>query len=461
LRRFERVSRELALELPKVRPMGPDAPLLARRLARYRQQGLLRTGAPVPARPSAESGTGATPTGTGATGTLAGRTSASAGAADRAALLARALGGRVETTEAGHVVWLEDEMELPFDLGPLAALPYPVDPCRPLVCLDTETTGLGTAAGTLVFLVGLGIWDGTRLRIRQLFLPEQSDEPSFLTALAGALPADAWLVTYNGRTFDWPLLETRYRLHGRAAPAHAGHFDLLPVARQLWRHRLPDARLATVEAAVADVRRESDLPGQFIPERYFDYLRSGRGALLRDVASHNRQDVVSLAYLLVELATRLASPAARRDAHPGDVSALGRAFVRHGRLQEGLECYETALGRFTVSSGESRQLAQLVWDRARLLVRLGRRHEAAGAWLDLALGRGHLAATAWIELAKYREHVAKDLEGAMSACREAESFAARSRLRGLRLVAVEHDLARRMARLRRRLSRRAILRNAA
>jgi tetratricopeptide (TPR) repeat protein len=183
--------------------------------------------------------------------------------------------------------------------------------------------------------------------------------------------------------------------------------------------------------------------------------------LLRDVAMHNRQDVVSLAYLLVELATRLASPAARHNAHPGDVIALGRTFVRHGRLQDGLECYETALGRFTVSSGESYELAQLVADRARVLARLGRRHEAAGAWLDLALGRGYLAAAAWIEIAKYREHVAKDLEGALRAANEAAALAARSRLRGMRLLAVEHDLPRRMVRLRRRISRRAPLREAA
>jgi hypothetical protein len=417
--------------------MGPDAPLLARRLARYRQQGLLHKGVPPEQTARVDPARG------------------------RAHLLAEALGGRIETADAGEVVWVEDRLELPFDLGPLAGLPYPIDPCRPIVCLDTETTGLGTAAGTLVFLVGLAIWDGNRVWIRQLFLPEQSHEPGFLTALAGAIPEDAWLVTYNGRTFDWPLIETRYRLHGRAAPAHAGHFDLLPVARQLWRHRLPDARLATVEAAVADVRRHGDLPGELIPERYFGYLRSGEAAMLREVAIHNRQDVVSLAYLLVQLATRLASPAARRAAHPGDVTALGRAFVRHGRLADGLECFETALGRFTVSSGASRELAQLVADRARVLARLGRRHEAAGAWLDLAMGRGFLAAHAWIEIAKYREHVARDLEGAMHAAQEAGALAARSRLRGARMPAIERDLVRRMARLRRRINRSAALRTAA
>jgi uncharacterized protein YprB with RNaseH-like and TPR domain len=435
--------------------MSADAPLLARRLARYREQGLLQRGlqaggnvagerhsvpgAPIrPARPGATLDPDA-----------------------RASLLAQALGGRVESTTTGPVVWLESRLEITIELDRLMALPYPIDPFRPLVCLDTETTGLGTAAGTIVFLVGLGSWDGSNYVVRQLFLPEQSVERGFLDALEGALPRDAWLITYNGRTFDWPLLETRYRLHGRCAPAHAGHLDLLPVARQLWRHRLPNARLATVEAAVADVRRHSDLPGQFIPDRYFGYLESGRAALLRDVALHNRQDVVSLAQLLVEMTTRLASRAGRRLAHPGDVGALGRAFVRHGRLQDGLECYETALEKSISSSGASLQLAQLVADRARLLARLGRRHEAAGAWLDLALARGYLSAAAWIEVAKYREHVQRDPLEALRAADEAATLAARSRLRGLTLRAVERDLGKRRARLRRKISARKGLQAAA
>ena len=124
-------------------------------------------------------------------------------------------------------------------------------PDVPLVCLDTETTGLATAAGTVAFLVGLGWWDGTSFRQVQLLLPDQADEPALLEALAALIPADAWLVTYNGRGFDWPLLVARYRMDRRARPPLAGHLDLLPFVRRVFRHRMTDARLKTVEDRAA------------------------------------------------------------------------------------------------------------------------------------------------------------------------------------------------------------------
>ncbi len=105
----------------------------------------------------------------------------------------------------------------------------PVDPAPPLVCLDTETTGLGTAAGTVPFLVGVGAWEGDRFRVRQLLMPDHPSERALLDLLRDLLPAGATLVTYNGRTFDWPLLVTRYRMHGQAAPRYGQHLDLLIV----------------------------------------------------------------------------------------------------------------------------------------------------------------------------------------------------------------------------------------
>ncbi|HET7678073.1 MAG TPA: ribonuclease H-like domain-containing protein, partial [Candidatus Limnocylindrales bacterium] len=141
----------------------------------------------------------------------------------RAGQLAAAVGGRVEQGPAGPVVVVESAGEVPLDHERLATLPYPIDLQRPLVCLDTETTGLGTAAGTLVFLVGLGSWDGQRFVVRQYLLPDHPDEPAFLDAVAAAIPDGAWLVTYNGRGFDWPLLVTRFRMQRRPPPLHAGH----------------------------------------------------------------------------------------------------------------------------------------------------------------------------------------------------------------------------------------------
>ncbi|MEA2676162.1 MAG: uncharacterized protein QOJ81_303, partial [Chloroflexota bacterium] len=261
---------------------------------------------------------------------------------DHARALAEVLGGRVDRTSRGAVVWVETQSEVPVDRGALCALPYQAGADQPFVCLDLETTGLATAAGTVAFLVGLGFWDGSRMSVRQLLLPDHADEQAFLDALVDALPADPWLVTYNGRTFDWPLLTARFRLHRRAAPSYAGHLDLLPIARQLWKHRTGNARLATIEDAVCAVVRNGDLPGALIPERYFGYLRSRRGELLWDVVEHNRQDIVSLGLLLAVLGG-YASPANWGQLHPGDLSGLARGFVARGRFDDALGCVEAAL----------------------------------------------------------------------------------------------------------------------
>ena len=127
---------------------------------------------------------------------------------------------------------------IPVDRERLAALPGQPPPQAPLVCLDTETTGLATAAGTVAFLIGLGWWEGDRFRQVQLLLPDHADERALLTALAATIAPSAWLVTYNGRGFDWPLLVARYRLARRSAPLHDGHLDLLPIVRRLFRHRM-------------------------------------------------------------------------------------------------------------------------------------------------------------------------------------------------------------------------------
>jgi hypothetical protein len=337
------------------------------------------------------------------------------------------------------------------------------------VCLDTETTGLGTAAGTLVFLVGLGRWEGGRFVVEQLVLPDHPDEPAFLAALDDAIPRGAWLVTYNGRGFDWPLLATRYRLHRGPSPELAGHLDLLPVARQLWRHRLSDARLATVEAGVIGVRRGDDLPGALIPARYLEYLQTDRPEPLRAVLRHNAQDVVSLGLLLAHLGDRLADPDARRAEHPGDVAALGRAYARRRRFDEAIACCDAAHHEAGGGGGRDRstdgmgqrapgcgamERERIAADRARILRLAGRREAARAAWLDLACGAGRLAAHAWIQVAKHDEHVRRDPAGALAATERAARIVERDRFLDRASVAVKGDLPRRLARLRGKVERR-------
>ena len=257
--------------------------------------------------------------------------------------LARTVGGEVVSMAGGLVVRCTTEpREIPLDRAGLAGLPGQPPPGVPLVCLDTETTGLATATGTVAFLVGLGWWEGDAFHQVQLLLPDHADEPALLTALAGYIPLDGWLVTYNGRGFDWPLLVTRYRMARRAAPLHGGHLDLLPVVRRLFRHRLEDARLRTVETGLLGMVRHGDIDGSEIPGRYLGFLRGGPAEPLAAVVRHNDQDVRSLARLLVLLASGYGTPEARRTAPAGDLGGLARAYARAGRLSEALECYDVA-----------------------------------------------------------------------------------------------------------------------
>ena len=368
---------------------------------------------------------------------------------DHAHALADILGGE---SHSGIVV-TDSTFDLPIDRHSLAALPYPIDASRPVVCLDLETTGLATAAGTLAFLVGLGVWHGDRLVVHQLLLPDHPHEPALLSHLSDYLPPGAWLVTYNGRTFDWPLLVARYRMHRRDPPPLAGHLDLLPVARQLWRHRTGDARLATIESAICAVTRDDDLPGALIPDRYFSYLRSRRGELLRDIVEHNRLDIVSLGRLLAILGSAFASPSAWPSQHPGDLAGLARGYLRRRRPDEALRCVEAALSAAAWSDGIVGGAVlhrHLSAERARLLARLDRREESYAAWLQIAERGGPGAALAWLHIARHREHRLRDIDGALDACRQASAVAERARVWDRPMLATEADLARRVARLRRR-----------
>ncbi len=234
-------------------------------------------------------------------------------------------------------------IEIPLDRERLARLPGhpPVD--APLVCLDTETTGLATAAGTLAFLVGLARWEGDRFRQVQLLLPDHADEPALLAEISRWVTPDAWLVTYNGKGFDWPLIEARYRLAGRAAPVHAGHLDLLPFVRKVFKHRMENARLRSVETELLGVSRIGDVEGWEIPQIYLEVLRGGPIGPLAGVVIHNEKDVRSLGLLLAHVEHKYADRASRHEAPRGDLAGLARAYARIRQHDEALECLDDAL----------------------------------------------------------------------------------------------------------------------
>jgi hypothetical protein len=171
----------------------------------------------------------------------------------------------------------------------------------------------------MAFLVGLGWWEGDRFRQSQLILPDQPNEPAMLAMIEAHIPPSAWLVTYNGRGFDWPLLVTRYRMARRPAPAHTGHLDLLPFVRRVFRHRMVDARLRTVETELLGRRAARGRRGLADPGPLPRLPPAGIVEPLVEVVRHNREDVRSLARLLADVVARFAADATLAEADPGDL----------------------------------------------------------------------------------------------------------------------------------------------
>ncbi len=208
---------------------------------------------------------------------------------------------------------------------------------------DFETTGLSGGTGTIAFLAAVARRDGEGLAVRQLFLEDYPGELAFLEALLGEFDEDAVLVTYNGSSFDLPLLRTRCVMNGRRAPARP-HIDALFAARRLWKRVHGGASLGLLEREVLGVEREEDVPGSMIPGLYFSYLRSGDEPLMRAVLSHNAEDVASLAALLARADSIFSEPRARAHSSSVDRAGLGRTLLAVGREPEGEELLEAALG---------------------------------------------------------------------------------------------------------------------
>ncbi len=196
-------------------------------------------------------------------------------------------------------------LQEPFGDSDLTALPFaserllPWGAAEPPCFLDLETTGLAGGTGTYAFLAGIGTLEKRTIRVRQLFLATPARETEWLEVLEDLIPDGAGFVTYNGRRFDLPLLQTRAILaRRRTFRPGSPHLDLLGIARALWRCRLPSCRLAEVERSILGVQREtSDVPGWQIPSLYADFLKSGDAFPLSGVFLHNRLDILSLAAL--------------------------------------------------------------------------------------------------------------------------------------------------------------------
>ncbi len=289
-----------------------------------------------------------------------------------------------------------------------------VDPRRMLL-LDTETTGLAGGTGTLPFLVGLGWFEDESLRIEQLFLRRPGEERPILRSLAERLAECSLLVTYNGKSFDWPLVRTRFVMSRVPMPAPPPHLDLLHCARRVYKRRLAQVRLVHVEEEVLGMHREHDVDGAEIPGIYLAYLRGETDPRLHRVIEHNANDLVALAALLAHAGGGFDSPRPRDDPrdHLGYALVSERArdperatrFAWAAALGGGdRECALTACllaARLARRRGDAD-------DEERALREAFRTVERASGPLD-----GELLARVHLELSKHYEHRRKDPEQAL------------------------------------------------
>jgi uncharacterized protein len=267
--------------------------------------------------------------------------------------------------------------------------------------LDTETTGLAGGTGTYAFLIGVGSIEPAGFRLRQFFMRDYGEEASQLYRLAEYLAQFDVLVSYNGKAYDQPLLETRFRMARARHPFdRMEHLDLLFGARRLWKLRLESCRLVDLENQILGVERQGDLPGEMIPYCYFGYLRTKRAFDLVPIFHHNAIDILSLACLtaIVPLAFRSPETAALR--HGADFVGLARWLSSTGRHDEAVRLLRRAVAMGLPDA----LLFKTLWDIAALEKRLGREDLALAAVTELAGSRNPYRARALEALAKHYEH---------------------------------------------------------
>jgi uncharacterized protein len=265
--------------------------------------------------------------------------------------------------------------------------------------LDIETTGLSGGTGTYAFLVGIARVEKDHIHLAQFFMRDPAEEPAHLHAVEEFLATCEVLVTFNGKAFDAPLLATRYATHGWKNPlAGVAHLDLLHLSRRLWRDRLPNRSLGSLEVDILGLPRTSnDIPGWMIPEMYFEYIHTGDARPLENVFYHNAVDVISLVSLLNHIAHLVDDPLHAQIDHPLDLFAITRLYDDLERWDEAIPLYQLVIERLDDEIYRQEAVRRL----SMLYKRLGEWEKALVLW-QLATDAQQIYA--YEELAKYHEH---------------------------------------------------------
>ena len=277
------------------------------------------------------------------------------------------------------------------------------------VFLDTETTGLAGGTGTYTFMIGAGRFAGDEFILAQFFLRDPAEETAQLAAFEQFVAPCEAIVSFNGKSFDMPMINNRYIINGWPPPLKdAAHLDLLHLARRLWRARLPSRALGDLEAKILGATRsQQDVPGWMVADLYFDYLHTGDARPLSGVFYHNEMDVVSLAALLNHMASLLADPLSGSVEFGLDLIAIGKLYADLGELELAAEIYQHGLARDDVHQ-------EAYWKALEQLSFLHKKRDDLEGAMQLwgqAAGEGLIYAH--VELAKVYEHKQRDFTAAI------------------------------------------------
>lgn len=278
-------------------------------------------------------------------------------------------------------------------------------PLNSVAFIDCETTGLAGGTGTVAFLVGIGYFSGGLFIVEQYFMEDYDEEAAMIEALSERLRMFKALVSYNGKSYDIPLLRTRFIFHRKPPCFEKPHVDLLHPSRRFWRKRLSGCSLHTVESGVLNLRRLSDVPGFMIPQIYFDYVRGKYRGQMGPVFDHHAQDIVSLAALAGRISRMIESPLNEENVDAEDQIRLSMLFSEHGRTELAIKCLQSAVRRLR----DPMKAYSLSMHLAKICKRYGRWDDARAIWQEQIEGGPRGRTEPYVELAKYYEHRAKDV----------------------------------------------------
>lgn len=316
--------------------------------------------------------------------------------------------------------------------------------------LDTETTGLSRGAGTTPFLIGLAYFRGREICVEQIYMNGPGGEADCLTYLLERFAEFRYLVTYNGRSFDAPILRNRLTINRKGTLPPILHFDLLHVYRRLFpRGSIASYKQPELEREMLALERTGDLPGAEIPQIYFDYIKYGHDAGMARIFEHNERDLVGLAFLFLEA---LRSYEARDGARAALRSGIARILLRNRRESEALTLLrnlEAERAEAVAPASEDLRYRDLLL-LGRVLARRGEYSEALEVY-QLLTAR-YDCPFARMALAKLYEHKLRDFSAARDQCRALlgrSDEAARARSAG---PYAPEELERRLSRLERKIA---------